>query len=388
MRLLMITGTHPSDQMGGAEYQTYLISLGLADAGHTVTFLATATGRVEKFHDRGISVITLRGYEGRSWRRHRREIGEILDELRPEVCYIRRFEEIGFAAAECKIRGIPYVSISCHAMETSPFLLGYSLKHALAYLKTLHSVIHFKSFVAIRGSAIHLCNLKSLEEKTNRWIPWKEMATIYNSSPSPASDFRHAHTRQRVLWVNNLKPWKRPEIFIKLSREFPEYEFVMIGRMAEGRFGRYIRTLLSNAPGNFRYLGAQPIVEVNKWICQSDLLLYTSLPVEGFANSFLQAWLRGTPTVSLTFALDGIPERENIGRCARSYDELIGHVSELMSDHELRNEMGRRAMIYATSQHSVANMISAYEALFINITRAKDNGDTETIVPVEVPHRL
>ncbi|GAH07780.1 unnamed protein product, partial [marine sediment metagenome] len=107
--------------------------------------------------------------------------------------------------------------------------------------------------------------------------------------------------------MNNLKRWKQPEIFIELAHRLPQFKFVMIGGMQSARMYDYtIRAALQQTPANFQYLGSMPINQVNALISQSDLLLYTSLPVEGFGNSFLQAWLRGVPTLSPFFDLDGI----------------------------------------------------------------------------------
>jgi glycosyltransferase involved in cell wall biosynthesis len=96
-------------------------------------------------------------------------------------------------------------------------------------------------------------------------------------------------------------------------------------------------------------------------------LLYTSLPVEGFANSFLQAWFREVPTISYTFDLDGIIEQEGIGRCAGDFDELVDSVDELLRDHAQRRQMGIHAREYAVDHFSVDRMLGDYEALFEDI---------------------
>jgi glycosyltransferase involved in cell wall biosynthesis len=144
----------------------------------------------------------------------------------------------------------------------------------------------------------------------------------------------------------------------------------MIGKMASGRFGKKVQTLLDRAPANFQYLGSQPIAEVNRQIGQSDLLLYTSLPREGFGNSFLQAWLRGVPTLSYTFELDGILEREQVGRCAPSFEQLAADVQELMENHDQRQEMAQRARAYALQHHSVEALVNNFETLFSSIVSA------------------
>jgi glycosyltransferase involved in cell wall biosynthesis len=132
---------------------------------------------------------------------------------------------------------------------------------------------------------------------------------------------------------------------------------------------RAMKNCLQNAPLNFKYMGPLPIDQVNQLIAESDLLLYTSLPVEGFGNSFLQAWMRCVPTLSLNYQLDGIPERERIGRCPSTFKNLVADVGELMADEPQRYEMGIRAREYASRNHNPENMVSDYENLFKEVCR-------------------
>jgi glycosyltransferase involved in cell wall biosynthesis len=170
-----------------------------------------------------------------------------------------------------------------------------------------------------------------------------------------------------VIWVNNIKRWKRPEVVIELARRLPQFRFVMIGRTYPARHSRQLGEALQQGPANLEYLGPMPVDQVNQMISQSDLLLYTSLNVEGFGNSFMQAWFRGVPTVSFEFELDGILEREGLGKCSMSLAELVSDVKDLMEDEPRRKEMGRRAREYAIRHHSAARMAADYEALFVEV---------------------
>jgi glycosyltransferase involved in cell wall biosynthesis len=153
-------------------------------------------------------------------------------------------------------------------------------------------------------------------------------------------------------------------VFVELAKRLPRYRFVMIGGMAVGRYRKAIEKVLANASPNFHYLGPKTVDEVNEVIRESDLLMYTSLPVEGFGNSFMQAWFRRVPTVSFQFPLDGIPEQVGIGRCSMTFEDLVADVEELMENHQLRQTMGDRARDYAMQELSVDKMVSRYEALF------------------------
>jgi glycosyltransferase involved in cell wall biosynthesis len=363
--------------MGGAEQQTLLLARGLADLGHKVVFLATEAPEEDKFQAGMIAVRKIPGWQvvGRS--AHREYIAKAVQKSRPDVAYVRMFPALQAIVPQCRAAQVPVVSVSCHLLETTPFLLAHGLKAALWYLRTSQQINHIRSFLSIRACAAHVCNTKSLQHKIQPWFPRKRIRTIYNGQPVPPQQAVHQQSSGQVIWVNNLKRWKQPEVLIDLARRLPQFRFVMIGRMAEGSYGKDLQRALGQASSNLQYLGPKPIGEVNTLISQSDLLLYTSRPLEGFGNSFLQAWFRGVPTVSLSFDLDGILEREGVGRCSRAFEQLVLDVKELMEDETTRAEMGRRAREYAVGYHSAEKMVADYEALFREVAGNGSGVDTK-----------
>jgi glycosyltransferase involved in cell wall biosynthesis len=365
MRVALATAFYPGRRMGGSEYQTLLIAEGLAERGHDVVFLATDAAGEEEFSTDGLRVIEVRGWRSVGWRIHRESVTGALHQANPDICYVRVFEELATIVPWCQRAGMPVVSVSASAKTASPFLLGYHPTETLTYVRSLEVFRHLRSFLSIRSSDVHVCNTRALQRRIQRWFPRKRIGMVYNGSPVPPAEEVHHESSGQVIWVNNLKRWKRPEVFVELARRLPQYHFVMIGKIAAGkRYTRQIEAILDHAPANLRYLGPLAIDQVNAMIADSDLLLYTSLPVEGFGNSFLQAWFRGVPTLSLSFDLDGILQREGVGRCAMTFEGLVADVHELMADEPLRRQMGVRARQYALRHHSVDTMVERHAQLF------------------------
>jgi len=374
MRDALVATPYPAERVGGAEYQTKLIAQGMVAHGHSALFVAADSDAGGETERQGIRVVAVPGRRSVGASAHARALRRALSCAQPDVCYVRDFKELAFVGPICRHLRIPVVSVSCHAMETSPFLLGYHPRDAFHYVRTLDSLYHLRAFRAIRHSAAHVCNTKTLQQRVQRWFPRKTVRMIYNGSPDPPLPQNGKGPSGQVIWVNNLKRWKRPEAFLDLAEALPTYHFVMVGRMAGGRYGQSVLARIQDAPPNFAYLGPKAIEQTNALIARSDLLLYTSLPVEGFGNSFLQAWYRNVPTISLGYELDGILEREQVGRCARNMSELIAIVAELMEDHGTRLAMGRRARGYAISHHSVETMASQYEDLFMEVSARTGRG--------------
>lgn len=367
MRIITATWFYPSERMGGAEQQTLLLAHGLANLGHDVIFLGANSGEEGEFTDGDVKVVKVPGRHTVGWKQHRQLLTKAIRDNTPDICYVRVFDELATIMPPCKQAGVPIVSMSVHWLQTSPILLGHHPRETIGHLRSMNTLFHLLSFLSIRSSAAHVCNSRALQQRIQRWFLRKPIGMIYNGSPVPPLQDAYKESTGQVIWVNNLKRFKRPEIFIELARCLPQYRFIMIGRMYGGRYGRKLDKAIQQAPSNLEYLGPMTIDQVNVKIGQSDLLLYTSMPVEGFGNSFIQAWLRQVPTISLSFKLDGILERENIGRCSRNFEQLITDVKELMEDESMRLEMGQRAREYAVSNHSAEMMVSEYETLFRDI---------------------
>lgn len=374
MRILLITGSYPTKQMGGAEYQTALLGQGLVERGHTVGYLATNAGALSHNAINGMEVWEIPGYVQTGRKRHQQQLAETIAHFAPDLCYVRVFGEIGRVVKICRgaglarsrQAGIPVVTVSCGPGETSPWLVGQHPKQALAHLLSGETLDYFCSFRAIGRADLHVCNSLAYTEVMQQWYPKHKVVTVYNGSPLPPEHEIHQEPSGQVIWVNNFKRAKRPELYIQLAQALPQFRFIMIGNRY-GRYGDRLLQMIETGPPNLIYLGPLPVEQVNQQIAQSDLLVYTTGPGnEGFGNSYLQAWFRGVPTVS-TFALDGLLDRKGIGRFAYNFGELVEQVQLLMTDHKLRLAMGARARTYAMQSHQVGMMVGNYEQLFTEL---------------------
>ena len=132
-----------------------------------------------------------------------------------------------------------------------------------------------------------------------------------------------------VLWIANLRPVKRPELFLELARLAPSLRFHMAGGAVPGeeKYYRQIEDEARHVP-NLTFHGKVPFMDIGGLFDRTRLFANTS-EVEGFPNTFLQAWVRGIPVVT-TFDPDGMVAREALGTThadvrdmARSIDSLL-----------------------------------------------------------------
>lgn len=367
MRVMVVTGFYPGTRMGGAEYQTALLAQGLAARGHPTVFVATRADMDRTYCIGDVDVEEVSGLRVTGLKKFRARMFELFEQYKPDVCYVRIFPETAELSEICRKYDVPIVSVTCGGMETKRLLLGHHPRETIAHLRSGEFLRHLQSFHSVADTDAHVCNTAEFATMMRTQFPERLIHTIYNATPIPPESEIHTEPGNRVIWVNNIKRWKRPEWFIDLAERLPRFEFAMIGDMYTNRYGRKIRSRIEHGPTNLQYLGRLPIEAVNREICRSDLLVYTSMPGrEGFGNSFLQAWSRAVPTVS-TFPLDGIPERERIGRYAPTMESLIGAIDELMTTTEERMTMGRRARQYVIDHHQIDLMVERYTDLFANL---------------------
>lgn len=182
-------------------------------------------------------------------------------------------------------------------------------------------------------------------------------AVIPNFHPDPTGEFSK-NSPVKVLWVANLKPWKHPEVFVRLAKDmlaFKDVEFIMIGTPPAGSTGWKSELMRDiEAAGNLRYLGKKSQDEVNEVMAQSHIFINTS-EFEGFANTFIQAWMRRVPVVSLHVNPDNVFDTNKIGCHSKNYETLVQDVKRLVSDTDLRESMGDEARAHALEHHSMKN---------------------------------
>ena len=180
-----------------------------------------------------------------------------------------------------------------------------------------------------------------------------------------------------VLWVNNMRPFKRPDLALDVARRLPGLSFDMVGGPQGGHEALFetIRGAARRLP-HLRFHGAVPYHQVNGLYDQARVFLNTS-DSEGFPNSYLQAWRRGTPTVAF-FDPDRVIATHGLGNVARSVDEMVEQVQRLTtSDGDWQAASGR-CLRFMDERYAEDTVLGPYlEAL---------TGSDEPTVQPALPH--
>ena len=188
-------------------------------------------------------------------------------------------------------------------------------------------------------------------------------SVVVNMVVEPAESIGFEDRDQDVLWVNNLRDVKRPRVALQVARALPEVSFEMIGGKSRGSGDLYDRVEKESAElSNVRFLGSKPYAYVNQRLTKSKILLNTS-SLEGFPNTFLQSWIRGTPVVT-TFDPDNKVQSYGLGFSTDSTEELPNLISRSLNDGLLWQRQSESARTFAVSDFSPDAVVDHYRSLF------------------------
>jgi glycosyltransferase involved in cell wall biosynthesis len=180
-------------------------------------------------------------------------------------------------------------------------------------------------------------------------------AEIPSSVPDEARDID-------VLWVNNYRQFKRPEIVLDIARAMPDTSFFMIGgQMQTDRDLYFQMEAEAQKVENLNFVGPVPYSDVNSYFFRAKVFLNTS-DSEGFPNSFLQAWVRCVPVVSY-FDPDGYIAGRGLGASPDTQDDFVPALSAFLENEAHRQEVGARARQFVIDSYSSAVIAKQYEQL-------------------------
>jgi glycosyltransferase involved in cell wall biosynthesis len=174
----------------------------------------------------------------------------------------------------------------------------------------------------------------------------------------------------KVLWVGRIIKEKRPELFLKLAKNLPNIDFSMIASV-----GDYSKSAIkyyndikkaANKINNFDFKGFIPYKEINRYYAESSLVINTSY-VEGFPNTFLEAWGNHKPVITLDFDPDEIICKYKLGLHSKTFEQLIKDTKTLLNNDNLRKEMGNNSRKYVEKEHNLNKIINEYELLIKNL---------------------
>ena len=361
-KICFLVGYYPINK-GGAEYQAYLLSQELREQ-FEIFYISVGHEKEEYIIDNGIKIYTVKGPAFFGFKDVyfllKPKIFKILRREKPDLIYQRvAYSVTGIAAKYCQEHDCQLIWHIDSKPDVEMKKLSISKRILVDYFEKKYLEFGIKNANCIIGQ----------EDYHNEMLVrnfGKECTVILNK-------FLPVERKQvvkvlpiRVLWIANIKPLKQAELFIDLAYQFKDDDsvsFIMIGRSATGNYQAKLEKRMQRLI-NLEYKGELPIDKVNDLLRESHLFVNTSLYEGGPPITFIQAWMREVPTVSLNVDPDDMIKKNKLGFHSGSFEQMVKDVRFLIENKKVRGEMGRNARKYALREYDIKKIVPKYVELF------------------------
>lgn len=280
---------------------------------------------------------------------YHKKVKEILTEISPTIIYTRgAYSWSGIASQYAKSNGVRHIwAIASDSDPITKIRLNFHL-----FTKPFNLINNFWVKYAFKNSTIIVCQNSyqkaQIKEKQNRDALLITQMAIKANETEIIKDY----STIKVVWIANFKPSKRPDIFVKLANSFrgTTIEFIMVGKSAD----IYLPLLVNQ--NNIKYYGELNNDDVNRLLISSHLLVNTS-EHEGFSNTFVQAWLRKVPVISMNSNPDEILTKNEIGFMCKTEVELFDAVKYFYENSDILKSMGEKAYNYSIENHATEKIL-------------------------------
>jgi len=176
-----------------------------------------------------------------------------------------------------------------------------------------------------------------------------------------------------VLWVTNIRPHKHAELLLDLARRMPHLTFHMVGGPVNGHEAHFADVeRAANALPNVEFHGFVPYHETAPYYQRARLFVSTS-EMEGFPNTFLQAWARGTPVVSY-FDPDRLIARNGMGETVTTPEQMQAAITRLLGDEAAWQAASSRCLAHIATRTDANYMLKPYIDAFQGLRAAQRFG--------------
>jgi len=162
-----------------------------------------------------------------------------------------------------------------------------------------------------------------------------------------------------VLWVANIRQIKRPDRVLAMARAMPDIRFHMAGAVVPGEEDLYQR-IESEARelSNVTFHGGVPYMDIGRLFDRARVFANTS-DLEGFPNTYLQAWVRGIPVVTM-FDPDGLIRSKGLGSSHAAVPEMTQGLKEMLHSENAYGAARRAALAFMEERFDNKVVLAPY----------------------------
>lgn len=339
--------------IGGEQVQQTLLARALVQRGHQVSMVTADYGQADGARWNGVQVFkAYRLADGIPVLRfiHPRWTGlwGALDRADADVYYTScAGMQVGLVALFCRTRRRGFVFRLAHDRDADPARL------LIRYRRD----VWLYEYGLRRASVVLVQHGEQRRLLAQNYGLQSRVAEMFVEAPD--TDLALNARDVPVLWVNNLRDFKRPDLFLALARRSLQHHFHMVGGEQPGFAELYASTRRDAAvQSNVSFHGRVPYHSVGRFYDRARVFVNTS-DAEGFPNSYLQSWRRGVPVVAF-FDPDSLIRREGLGYAVDSIEEMQRAIEKLLTDDMEWKLISERCRHYMETHHGDDAVLAPY----------------------------
>ncbi len=325
---------------GGAEVQLSLLAKELAkDKKLDVNFMVADYRQKDIENYSGVKVWKSLNFKT-SKIKQTKDFFKIFKKINADI-YIQRTltPQSGLIALYCKLKRKKFIYMVAHDRETDGTHEVYSNI--------------FKNFLAkLTFKLTYKIIVQNGYQKNNILNNFNRNSFLLNSSYK--IDKEKNTKKYYILWIGRSEDWKRPKLFLKLTKEFPNEKFVMICPSATNNsaLSKKIK-LKAKKIKNMEFHEFIPFDKINDYFLNAKIFVNTSTQ-EGFPNTFIQSAKNKTPIISLNVNPNNILNKYDIGfYCNDNFKKMKDNLNKLLKDKKLYKKMQDNAYKYVKENHNI-----------------------------------
>lgn len=348
----------PSGQIGGVELQASLLAHWMAERGHEVTLVTWNEGgpreeffgkvRVVKICSQHQGIPGLRFFHPK-WT----SLVRALKNINAEVYYQNGAENLtGQTAMWSKKNRKPFVFVAASNMDCI---------RSLPELKNPRD--RFLYLYGLRHAARVIVQTQTQREmvRDNFGVDALVVPMPCPDIPEGASIGRERRDSDRILWVGRVCRVKRPHLILDLAERRPDLQFDIVGPVYRDSYARNVHRR-GKALANVVFHGGVSIEKMPPFYLCARCLCCTS-EIEGFPNTFLEAWRSHLPVVS-TYDPDGVIKRYELGFFEEGIDGIERCIDLLRKDAVTYEKISSNARNYFLEHHEANRVLEKFERIF------------------------
>lgn len=356
--------TGVAGHIGGIERQTAMLAKFLANSGHRVSFITWDEGHEDIQQVSGVEILRIcakkAGLPGlRFFVPRWSSLRKRLKQAEADLYYQNGAEYVtGQVAHFCRQSNRRFVFTAASDVDCQP---------QLPSLTTIRERVLYR--YGLRNADCRIVQTVSQQSSMYKGFGLDSVVLPMPCAINVGQIVRESTGNPVALWVGRIVPTKRLEWFLDIAEAIPNVIFRIIGGSDDDP--NYADNLIARAKTiqNVEYLGSIPFDDVRQQYSNAQLLVCTS-SLEGFPNTFLEAWANGIPVIT-SFDPDNLVAKRELGTSANDVAGLVAAISQFTQDAQLLEKTSIRCIRYFEQTHSRETALARFEALFNKTLQAR-----------------